>query len=274
MTPAQPTAAAHPDCSVRSPWLLLLHYWLPLGLGWSLAMVMQHRSGAAFSAEGLTLLLGGIGSAYSLDRLLDRPASGYPRWLWWTLCIGFAGFGGATAWAMLRMPLLTVEVAGLLALATLAYPWLKRFPLLKTVTVALAWTSAAALFPFCQPGAWTETSLRNSFPWDVTLPLFLLLAAACVLCDLKDLEEDRLKAVFSLPNLCGIAWACRIAAALALAGSFLASWNGRLALLVAGGLLALLAQFPSLLRRKAIGPMMVDAVLIVPGVLLLLGGGV
>lgn len=262
---------AHPDArsAPASPpaLLLLLHYWLPLGLGWSLATVMQHRNGAVFSPEGLTLLLAGIGSAYSLDRLIDRPSCGYPRWLWWTLLLGAAAFGSATLWAMLQLPLLTIEVAGLLAAATLAYPWLKRLPLLKTVTVAFAWTAAAALFPFDPSGA----SLWHWLSWDVTPPLLLLLAAACVLCDLKDLEEDRLKAVFSLPNLCGIAWACRIAAALALAGSLIASWNGRLGLLAAGALLALLAQFPSVLRQKAIGPMIVDAVLIVPGLLLLSG---
>ena len=53
--------------------LLVLHYWLPVLIGCSLALVMKRATGAALSWPGLALLLAGIGAAYNFDRLIDPP---------------------------------------------------------------------------------------------------------------------------------------------------------------------------------------------------------
>lgn len=266
-------------------WLLLCHYWFPVAAGWSVAMVMQRCCGAAFSPAGLMLLLAGIGCAYSIDRLLDAPrGAASPRWLRGVLAGGALLYGLVALVALWWLPLVIAEIAVVLALATLAYPQLKRFPLLKNVLVAFVWVAAAALFPFGGEGqggggvqgaavgaesvASSPSILWQWLRWDVTAPLLLLWVAACLLCDVKDEEEDRANAVPSVPNLVGTLWACRIAAGLSLVAGGMAYRNERWGMVVASVLLVVLAQLPALLKRKALGPLVVDAVLVVPGLLL------
>lgn len=244
--------------------LLLVHYWLPLALGWSLAMVMHRATGVKFSPAGFCLLLSGIGAAYSFDRLFE--ADRHPRWLQWTLRSAAAGCSGMVLLAASQTPPRVLAVVGLLSVTSLVYPALKRVPFVKTLAVALSWTWASAALPLAGAHlAWNWWSV------DVSLPLVLLIAAGCILCDLKDAEQDRGAHVPSLPVLLGPRVTCLVAAAMALLAAGLAWADGRYGVAVGSVLLALAAQFPSLLAREAVGPMLVDAILVVPGILILIG---
>jgi 4-hydroxybenzoate polyprenyltransferase len=252
--------------------LLLIHYWLPLALGWSLAMVMQRSTGAALSPTGMLLLLAGIGAAYSFDRLIDQPKEpspgcSRPRWVQRSLSVAAAVFAGATLFAASKMPPHVIGIAALLAATSLLYPRLKRLPLIKTVAVALAWTWASAALPLAgrERLAWTWWSL------DVSLPLVLLLCAGCILCDLKDAHQDREKQVPSLPVLIGPRGTCFVATVLSLIAAALALANGRTGLSITSLALVLAAQFPALLARESIGPIVVDAILVIPGILIISG---
>jgi len=251
--------------SPPSPGLLLVHYWLPVGIGWSLAMVMRESAHLPFSLWGITLLLAGIGTAYSLDRLHPAPeAAGVRRLLWGAML----ACGGLTTIAAFQMPLAVFGVAALLGAVSLFYPALKRLPLGKTLLVTGAWLWACAWFPFAATGVSPWGWMR----WDAIPPLFFLMAAACILCDIQDREEDLCDCVPSLPVLLGTLSTCRVCAALALAGVLLSLQAGRYGLTAAGVVLAGLAQFPRLLERKALGPLVVDATLLLPGLLILLNG--
>jgi len=247
------------------PALLLVHYWLPVGIGWSLAMVMRESAHLPFSLWGITLLLAGIGTAYSLDRLHPAPVQPGVRRLLWAATLGC---GALTAVAAFRLPASVFGVAALLGGVSLFYPALKRLPLGKTVLVTGAWLWACAWFPFAATGA----SPLGWLGWDATPPLLFLMGAACILCDIQDREEDRRDRVPSLPALFGTGATCRISTALALAGSLLALAAGRYGLMSAGAVLAVLAQFPGLLEQKALGPLVVDATLLLPGIVILVNG--
>lgn len=223
-------------------------------------MVIRQGSGAPFSPAGMLLFLAGIGCAYNWDRLWDGPARFSRRAV---LLGGVALSGGLAALALVRLPPSAFEAVGVLGAVTLAYPWIKRVPLFKNVLVAAVWMAAAAILPF-QGGegpGWV----------DALIPLGVLWLAACQLCDVKDEDEDRAAAVRNIVSLFGAAWACRGAAVLALLSGLLGLWQGRGGIVAASVLLVLLACFPRLLRRKALGPLIVDATLVVPGLLLWLG---
>lgn len=226
-------------------------------------MVLQRGNGIPFSPAGLLLFLSGIGCAYSWDRLWDAPLACRAR-VRRLLLAGVVVSAAIGALALWRLPLSAFEMVLLLGGVTLAYPWLKRVPLLKNLIVAVVWVVAAAVFPFQHSEA---LSWGGEWP-DVALPLWVLWVAACLLCDLKDEEEDRAATVRSVPTLFGTRAACGIAALLAAASGSLALWQGRAGIATASLLLMMLAGFPRLLKRKALGPLIVDAVLVVPGLLL------
>lgn len=252
--------------SVRSrPFLRLVHYWLPVLLGWSLALVMRRATGAPFSHAGFAFLLAGIGAAYSFDRVFDVPA-GWLRWLLGTvtgLCAGAMLWVAATG----ALQINALATAALFAATSLAYSLLKRLPLVKTLAVAFTWTWACAVLPLAGAGrpAWEWLSL------DVTLPVLLMLCAGCILCDIKDARQDRERRVPSLPVLLGIRPACLLASALAITASVLAAVCGRPGVATASALLAVAAQFPGMLARESIGPIVVDSILVLPGVLISTG---
>jgi len=249
--------------------LLLVHYFLPVAIGWSLALVMGRATGATLSPSGLALLLAGIGAAYSFDRLIDPPPASAPRplWLHRTLFWGFIVCAGT-----MFILLVTGEIqprmlwaCGVLSAVSLLYSYFKRFPLAKTLTVSVAWTWAAATLPFVGGSAWAWLGINAS------LPLLLLLSAACILCDLKDTERDRRDRVPSLPALIGGRYTCIVATGVALAAAGIAVRHHRPGVAVASVLLAIAAQTPSLLARDPIGAIVIDSILVVPGLLIFTG---
>ena len=90
-----------------------------------------------------------------------------------------------------------------------------------------------------------------------------------ILCDLKDTESDRRQGVQSLPVILGIPGTIFVVLALAIVASILALLDGRPGVFYSGLLLALSAFFPALLSQQAIGPLIVDAILSLPGILIL-----
>ena len=252
--------------------LLLIHYFLPLIVGWSLALVMHQATGAEFSPFGLTLLLAGIGAAYSFDRLIDdAPSSASrPLWLHQTLRWGFIVCACIIFILLLSIKIETSLVAacGILSVASLLYSCLKRTPMVKTLGVSIVWIWACSTLPFAglhdtPTWAWLETG--------TTLPLLLLLCANCILCDLKDTVQDRCSRIPSLPVLVGARWACLVATCLALASAGTAAIHHCVSVVIASVLLAAAAQFPTLLSRDPIGPIVIDSILVVSGVLILTG---
>ncbi len=168
------------------PALRLLHYWWPLAMGLSLAIVVRRATGREWDPYGLALLLCGIAAAYSLDRVGDAWASRTPRLAWLLIA---AGIGASALCAVLMwwLPATTRVIVPVLALCCALYPAMKKQPLLKTAVVSIAWTWSAIALPF-HDGSWAGW---QSALVPVAVPLTLLVAAGCVMCDLKDVDRDR-----------------------------------------------------------------------------------
>lgn len=241
----------------------LLHYWWPLALGYSLTFVVRRGTGWPLDPVGLGVLLTGIAAAYSIDRLIDRPAEGHPWWVESALHLVALAGGSACVALLSRLPLRRGLLGLVLAATALAYPWLKRLPLLKTIVVAAAWTWATVALPF-DTGDWLGW---RWFMVPVAWPMFLLIAAGCLLCDLKDAEADRAASVASLPVLAGVGATAVIACALALAGGGVAFLEQRTGMMIAALGLVVASALPRALAADAIGPLVVDVILTVPGVL-------
>lgn len=163
--------------------LLLIHYFLPLVVGWSLTLVMRQATRASLSPCGLALLLAGIGAAYCFDRLIDTAHApiASPLWLHRMLRWGFA-----ISACILLILILAGEIqpgllvsCGLLTIVGFLYSYLKRIPLAKTIGVALAWSWACATLPFANAHAARWEWLTN----EASLPLVLLILpiASCAI---------------------------------------------------------------------------------------------
>jgi hypothetical protein len=242
----------------------LLHYWWPLLLGWSLTIVVHRATGRAADPFGLALFLCGIVAVYSLDRVLDASHGEDASWLRPVLWVSGIAASLACGWLLFQLPLRSAVLAPVMAVTALAYPALKRPPFSKTLVVAVVWTWAAIALPFHD---------QSWFGWrwillPVSIPLLLLMASGCLLCDLSDIRSDRAARVLTAPVLLGGAMTARIAVGLAALGAVCALGVHRPGLAVGGLGLAALGLFPSLLARDTIGPLIVDVALTLPGVLI------
>lgn len=244
--------------------LRLLHYGLPLALGWSVPSVVQRATGRVPFPPGLAFLVLGVAAAYSLDRLLDAPAGGSPAGFRPLLAATFALSASLGAALLPRLPPESLALVLLLGASALGYRRWKRLPFAKALGVPLAWTWAGTTLPF-HPHSW--------FGWrgllhPVALTLFLLLASGCLLCDLKDADQDRRDGIRSLPVMVGTRWTAAIAVALACGALLRAASAHRAGLAASGAALALLGLFPRLAARGPLGAVVVDAVLTLPGLLI------
>lgn len=262
-------------------------------LGLSLMHVVQRATSRVVSMPGAVLFLAGIGAAYGFDRLIDPPgrredtadiavaatsesaegdSSRGVTFRRWTLRCSTAVCFALVAWAVVQMPQRGAITAALLAAASLCYFQLKRVPFVKTVTVAVAWTWACWSLPWRDVGS---TALTTAFPiaghGSLVLALMLFLAAGCVLCDLKDATADAERGIPSLPVLYGGRVTCGVAVALAFLSAGI-GWCSGVGSVAAGGVvLGIAALFPGVLGDGEYGAMLVDAVLILPGVLVWAG---
>ena len=99
-------------------------------------------------------------------------------------------------------------------------------------------------------------------------PVFLLRTAGCLLRALKDEDRDRARGVTSLPAAIGSAATVAVAAGLALAAASLALAEGRMGMTFSGLVLGGVTLWPALLATDVIGPLVVDVILTLPGLLI------
>jgi 4-hydroxybenzoate polyprenyltransferase len=243
--------------------VVLLHYWWPLALAWSTTLVVHRATSRSNDPVGLMVLMLGVLAAYSLDRAIDATES-QPEWMTWGLAAvgAFAACGCAALLA--DLPMQTAAIVPLLGLLATGYSYAKRWPLFKTLVVPIVWTWAVIALPF-HDGSW--------FGWrwiaaPIALPLLLLIGSGCVLCDLKDEWRDRRHGVASIAARFGGHVAARAAIVLALLAAAVALAEQRPGLAISALVLVALSLKPSLIARDAVGPLLVDATLTIPGVLI------
>jgi 4-hydroxybenzoate polyprenyltransferase len=246
--------------------VFLVHCLLPVAAGWSLAQVVAGASGAEPTGAGLAALLGGIAAAYALDRMVD--GDGRARWV--SLALGLVAAGGAGV-ALVALALGSTSLgawvsAGALGLLSASYPLIKRLPTAKTLVVAAAWTWACSTLPFLG-----STEGRGAVATSGVV--FLAVAAGCILCDIKDRDRDAEGGVPSLAARFGVRTACGVAGAIALLAAALAQAQHGPGLATGSVLLAGASRFPALLVKRPLGAMVVDGILVLPGILFALGMG-
>jgi 4-hydroxybenzoate polyprenyltransferase len=243
--------------------LRLVHYWWPLALGWSLTVVVQRSSGRTPDADGLAVLLTGIVAAYSADRVIDPARAAHPWMMRLLVVVGLASavVCGVAAW---RLPIQTSALVPALGLASLGYSRLKQLPITKTVLLPFIWTWAAMALPF-NDGSWLGWRVLLQ---PIAAPLLLLITAGCLLCDLKDERRDRHEGVRSLPAMLGGAATIQVSVMLILAAAVLALIEHRPGIAISAAALGASTLSPALLATDAAGPLLVDVILTLPGILI------
>ena len=263
--------------------LRLLHYWWPLAVGWSFVVVIRRATSLPADPYGLVALLAGILAAYSFDRVADQSTLDSTRGpdrrratgtiaarstdrVHLERVLTVVGLGATVICAMAtsRLPIRTAALIPILGVISLFYSALKRHAVVKAIVLPGVWIWAAAVLPF-NDGSW--------FGWHallrpVTAPLMLLNVAACLLCDLKDEARDRRAGVRSLPALYGGAATIHIAAGLAAVAAGLALVEHRAGLVFSAAALGAATLTPSVLAVDIVGPLMVDVILTLPGILI------
>jgi hypothetical protein len=233
--------------------------WLagPVAICFSSILLVIHATAQPITIAGVVLFAAGVVAAYTLDYWTDHPVRHsflLPALASAALLAGL----GATFW----LPGWKIVLAFLLGVVSLAYRRWKKWPLVKTLMVAGAWTIASVAFPV----EWHAPELL-SVPLNIAL--FATFASNALLCDLKDGAADAHAGVRSAVVLWGQLTTTVIAAVLALTGMFAALAAHRLGLAGAGLALGLLAAFPRWVSQPVLGPALVDAALALPAVFIL-----
>lgn len=251
----------HPGRSV----LRLIHYWWPLAVGWSFVVVTQRAMQQMPNPYGVAALLSGILAAYSLDRVFDPPdrLRTHSRLHRLLIIVGVVA-SVACAVAAWRLPLNTLAIVPLLGTVSLCYPALKRVPLVKSIVLPGVWIWAVLALPFSDGSLLGWRVLMQP----VVAPLLLLNAGACLLCDMKDEASDRAAGVQSVPAMFGATTSLRLAIAFSAAAAALALLEQRPGILVSAVALSATTFAPSLVARDTTGPLLIDAILTLPGVLI------
>ena len=212
------------------------------------------------------LYLFGICAIYSIDRVIDNPGPSRQIWVTWVLAGGFFISIAASLFLVFRLSLQAIFALGLLSFVTVLYIWVKQVPFLKGFWAAIVWgwTTVALLF--------TDTQWFALHFWrmQVSLPIVILMTCAIIMCDFKDIESDQLNGVKSLPVLMGIKRTVWVISLLLFVAAIVSLEENRIGLLVGSILLFVLAQFPGFLSKRVIGPLVVDAALVIPGTLIAL----
>jgi 4-hydroxybenzoate polyprenyltransferase len=243
--------------------LLLLHFWFPVALGWSISLVMQRSTGLPISLTGISLFLTGICAAYSLDRLLDFPEN-QPNWLWYILLLGFIFSTVLGVVMSLRISAGLLSTIVVLSLISLFYRYIKSYPTAKTFLVALVWVWAGAALPI-ENNHWLAW---NWWLYPISLPLLLEISAGCILCDLKDINSDKNAGVYSLPVILGVRNTIIIVFSLCILAAVFSLYQHRYGVFFSSLILAFLSCSPSILSKESIGPLLVDMTLTLPGILI------
>lgn len=246
--------------------LLLIHYWAPIGLGWSIVLVIHAATRMPIIDSGFHLYLFSICAAYSFDRIIDTDYSNQPSWLRTTLLLGFglstiAGF-------VLSIHLSAQTFSALLLFSTmvLLYSWIKKLPFIKGLLVAVIWVWAGVALPFNNNHwfAWQFWTMK------ISLPMVILIACGVILCDFKDIQADAQNGVKSLPVMLGLSRSIWLISVLLIIVAGISLAQHRFGLFTSSLLLLILSQFPRMLSIKALGPLIVDVTLTLPGILIML----
>ncbi len=244
--------------------LKLLHFWFPIALGWSISQVIHRATGIPLYSNGVMLFLSGIWAAYSLDRLADSSSTAQPRFLRLALWLGLFISIILCAVSAAHLSVKTLSAVLIFSFLAVLYRRLKKYPLLKTLIVAVVWVWAGVALSVAND-EWL------GWQWwtvGVSLPLLLLIAAGCILCDFKDMEADAAQGVKSLPVLLGIRQTILIVSILAGIAAVIALFQDRLGVAVSGAVMIVFAQYPKILATEDIGPLLVDFILTLPGILI------
>ena len=233
----------------RSDVLLLVHYWFPALTAWALTMAVASDAGIAADHSGAGLAAAGTGAIYSLDRIDGSQ----PRWLTVVLAIAVVVGCGFCLALLLQadarrwLVLLGVGASGA------AHRWLKRW-VPKNVVVSLAWTAMV-----CECAGLTS-------PHPLLLAaLALQLWAACLLCDVKDADEDARLGIMTVASLIGDRGRIPAAAAALVLSTILARLADCPLTALGSAGTAGLCLLPCILARPVLGPLLVDLALALPG---------
>lgn len=246
--------------------LLLVYYWFPVILGLSLAVLVHYDEHLPYSPAGLTLFLSGIGAAYSLDRLLDHDGIEHSRLLNKAILSVFFICTVTGLIAAVQIPRISILAVIFFSISSILYKWVKRYYLVKTLLVTAVWIWALMILP-------VKGSPIFSLRWwssGMVLPLTLEFVSATILCDIKDIQSDRRQHVPSLPVTIGVNATTFIAGVIALLAAGLAWKEGYFAIGISSCCLVVLSQFRSILSKKNIGSLTVDATLALSGLLIVL----
>jgi len=252
--PSAPPPAPAPTASgtPARAWALA-HVWMPVlmvpALGGLLA-VRAHRepSGWAMALFTLSAL-----AVYTGDRLgdgdgEDSAAVCLRPWRRWLMVVAALAALGCGLLALLHWRALG-ETACFLAALSLAYPLLRLVPAGKTIAVTVAWTWA--LHVVAAAPAWTH----------IDAVIGILIAATTVGCDLKDVAQDRVGGVRSLPAALGAGMTRTLAAAACLAAMALA-WSASAPWLAATAGLQVVPLALPMTARPVLGPLLIDGLLV------------
>lgn len=246
--------------------LLLFRYLFPVALGLSLAILVHADEHLPFSWAGLTLFLTGIGAAYSLDRFWDHKGTHHSRWVDGTILSVFILCTLTGLIAAIQIPRISLLAVAFFSISSILYKWVKRYYLVKILIVTAVWMWAMMILP-------VRGGSVFSWQWwtsGIALPVSLEIAAAAILCDVKDIRTDRENDVYSLPVTLGVKTSTLIAGGIALLAAVIAWEQGYYAISIGGACLTALSQFRSLLLRKDLGSLVVDATLALPGLLVVM----
>jgi len=244
--------------------LLLIHYWLPIALGWSLVIVINHATGMPILPAGFHLYLFGICAIYSIDRVIDNSDPSRQVWVTWALTGGFLISITASFFLVFQLSLQAISALGLLSFVTVLYVWVKQVPFLKGFWAAIVWGWTTVALPFAD----TQWFALHFWTLQVSLPVVILMACAIIMCDFKDIKNDQFNGIKSFPVLLGTkrtVWAISL---LLVITAIISLEENRIGLLVGSILLFILAQFPDFLSKRVVGPLAVDAALVIPGALI------
>lgn len=243
--------------------LKLLHFWFPVALGWSIAQVVHKTTGAPLYSNGVMLFLSGIWAAYSLDRLVDGKTQ-QTLFLRVALAVGLVFSIALCAFSAAHLSIKTLSAVLVFSFLAVLYRRLKKYPLLKTFVVALCWVWAGAALSIANDEwfGWNWISVGTS------VPLFLLIAAGCILCDFKDVDADARSGVKSLPVMLGVRKTVLIVTILAGVAVLVALSQNTFGLVASGAVMIALAQYPRILAVEDVGPLLVDFILTLPGILI------
>lgn len=246
--------------------LLLIHYWFPVALGWSIALVVHRATGFPIFDSGFYLYLLAIFAAYNLDRIIDNNDATRPLWLQMTLIFGFLFSTLIGLVIAFQLSIQTFSALLIFSVITLFYRQVKKIPLTKGFLVAIVWVWAGIALPFAnqQWFAWQFWTMH------ISLPIVILMTCGVILCDFKDIKSDSINSVQSLPVMWGVRKTTLIISVLLLIAGIISYNEHRIGLVISSTILLTLAQFPKLLFLDAVGPLVVDVSLSLPGLLIAL----